>query len=85
MAYNSHNIQTQQVWKDKFIFETYGESRYIIVLQVVGDNIQVVESSAVGRPAEYALPKTLPAKQILRDFTLMKAMSLVEDEVSELS
>jgi hypothetical protein len=85
MAYTSHNIQTHQVWKDKCIFEMIGENRYITVLQVVGENIQVIESDLAGRPAEYALPKTLPAPQILRDFTIVKAMSSVEDEVSELS
>lgn len=82
MAYNPHNIQTHQVWKDRRIFEMIGEGRYIVVLQVVGENIQVIESDLIGRPAPYSLPKTLPAQQILRDFELVKAMRTVEaDEV----
>ncbi len=83
MAYNSHNIHTHQVWKDKCIFEMIGENRYITVLQVVGENIQVIESDLTGRHATYSLPKTLPAHQILRDFLLVAVSSDISEEVPQ--
>lgn len=81
MAYNPHNIGTHQVWKDRLDWSR--EERYIVVLQVVGDSIQVIESDHTGRPASYSLPKTLPAQQILRDFELVKdLMEFSESEIS---
>lgn len=80
MAYNPHNIQIQNVYKDKYFGRQYGEERYITVLQVVGDNIQVIESDVTGHPASYSLPKTLPAKQILDGFQLVAEMSRFNEE-----
>ena len=76
-------IRLQQIWKDRDLHYTYGMNRYILILQVAHDNIQVIESSLYGIPAAYALPKTLPAFQLHKEFEMVSEPQVIDQDPAE--
>ena len=75
----TQEIRIHQIWKDVDLIHKYGVSRYVLILQIVGEDIQVIECSQYGRPSFYVLPKTLTAFQLRKEFQMEQEDAFVAE------